>query len=106
MFINMENIDKNDLKMIGAKVPTDFAEKFAAHCKKNKYNQRMLFYNLAKWWLDQDETIQWLIYRGKITDAHSLISSAQAAIDDESAAASASANSKRKKNRRRSSKTG
>ena len=85
----MKNLNEENLKMIGAKVPAEFAEDFKQYCRRHRFNQRELFYNLVKWWHDQEESIQWLIYRGKMEQALSQIS--KAAVDDENAAASASA---------------
>lgn len=104
------NEEKSEKKMIGGRVPVGFAEKFTNYCKDEGMNQSVLFHNLTKWWMNLDEPIQWLIYRGKVSEAHSQIAeevaSAQAAADDESAAASDSAKRKRKPGRRSSSRTG
>lgn len=69
----MENIEENwaenNLKMIGAKVPIEFAEKFTAYCRQKKHNQRLLFYNLTKWWYEQDDINKEHICRGRIQEA-------------------------------------
>ena len=105
----MDNIYTNKKKMIGGRVPVDFADKFSNFCKREGINQGVLFHNLTKWWLNLPESIQWLIYRGKVSEAHSQIAeevaSAQAAFDDESVAAQASKESKRKQGRHRTSKS-
>jgi len=69
-----ENWDENNLKQIGAKVPIEFARKFAKYCRAGKFNQRLLFYNLTKWWLKQDSINQEHICRGRTEEALSRIS--------------------------------
>ena len=93
----MKNFKEENMKLIGAKVPKKFAEKFSAHCRAEKFNQRKLFYNLLRWWYEQDEPTQWLIYRGKYS---------QNAANDETAAASTHAKSQHSEGKRRSATSG
>jgi hypothetical protein len=96
----MENIYDKDKKSIGAKVKNELADEFTAFCK-NKYNQRVLFPNLVRWFMDLKEPIQWLIYWGKFEEAHGQI--AESFVDDAvSAAEDADAKPKRKKAKHRS----
>jgi hypothetical protein len=62
----MENLEENSLKMIGANVPATFAMKFTSYCRKHRFNQRQLFENLTKMWLEQDRLTQEHIYHGRV----------------------------------------
>jgi hypothetical protein len=73
----MEIYEEKDLELIGAKVPMEFAQKFKAFCRK-KYNQRILFHNIFKWWMDLPEATQEHIYRGRISEAHEQIAKEEA----------------------------
>jgi hypothetical protein len=106
---NEENWKEDTLVHIGAKVPGEFAETFKKYCTDKKFNQRKLFFYLAKWWYEQGEFNQWRICQGRVQEALSQIAeaaSSRASAEDENVAASASAKSKRKQSRRRTSKTG
>ena len=104
----MENIEENKLKMIGGRVPTEFAENFANYCKEHGINQRILFHNLTKWWFERSEIIQWHIHRGRVSEAHAQIAeevSAQAADEIVSDSEGDSSKQKQKKGRGRSAKS-
>jgi len=95
---------------IGADVEDiEFVEQFRGYCLKEDFKQKTLIERLTKWWMNLPEPIQWLIYRGKVSEAHSQIAEAAsahaAAEEDENAAASASSTSRRKPSRRSSSKS-
>ena len=107
----MNNFDSNSEKMIGARVPVEFADRFSDYCKEKGIKQNVLFRNLFKWWLDGiDDSIQWLIYRGKTKEAHQQIAEEVAAQADADAivtgAEADSARQARKKGRGRRAKTG
>lgn len=103
-----ENWEESCLKQIGAKVPGEFAKKFSEYCTKKKFNQRKLFFYLAKWWYEQDETNQWHISRGRIKQVLPIIMANHADVDalnDENAAAHADIKPKHKQKKRTSAKS-
>jgi hypothetical protein len=69
---DMENFNEKNKKMIGGRVPIEFADSFSDYCNKKGINRGVLFHNLAKWWIEH-ESIQWLMYEGKVSEAHSQI---------------------------------
>jgi len=101
----VENWNEDNLKQIGAKVPREFAEMFSEHCRKEKFNQRQLFYNLTKWWLEHNVIIQEHICKGRWDMAISGICEFQDGRVDESAVAIDSKEKKRKTARRKPSKS-
>ena len=103
---DMENLHDNSKKMIGGRVPIEFAETFTNYCNDNGINRSVLFHNLAKWWLELPESIQWLIYRGKTKEAHRQIAAEVEADTIVSDAEADVAKQKRKQHRIRPSKSG
>ena len=78
-----------------------FVEQFRTYCLREDFKQKTLIYRLVKWWMELPEPIQWLIYRGKVSEAHSQIAriASQSAIEDKGDPASESAKSKHRKER-------
>ena len=101
-------MENNTKKMIGGRVPEEFAELFTNYCNDNGINRGVLFHNLAKWWMELDTSIQWLIYRGSVSVAHEQIAKEVAAQEADAIVSEAEAASlKQKRNKsRKPSKTG
>ena len=69
----MENFAEKDEKMLGTRVSADFAEKFTDYCQNKGFKRNLLIPKLINYWLELPEPIQWLIYRGRVSEAHSQI---------------------------------
>ena len=76
----MENFNEKKKKMIGGRVPVEFAEKFSNFCKTEKegINLGVLFHNLTKWWMGLPASTQEHIYWGRIKEAHEQIAKEEA----------------------------
>ena len=86
-----------------------FVEQFRGYCLKEDFKQKTLIERLIKWWIDIDEPIQWLIYRGKYKEAHLEICKLIAAHNADQIVTGSEADSARqtqRKGRSHSSKAG
>jgi len=77
----MENLQKNEKKLLGAFVDSDFVIKFRSYCQENDFKQRSLFRNLTEFWLLLDPILQEHIYRGRLNEVYALMDEASAARD-------------------------
>ena len=102
----MENLKKNEKKLLGAFVDGRFVIKFTVYVKRNNWKLNALYKSIAEFWLSLDPVIQGHIYHGRFDNAISGLSQTKSAIEDESEAAGDSKETKHKSDRQHSSKSG